>query len=242
MNAHDALPDGRYLLLFFAGLALTLLFGVSSDIRLGRTLREIEAATGDRPEDGAAIREHVGSTPGRVLKRLVARAWLNRVRPSRCERLAAFVNSLGAAIVGGSLGRDLHMQWTADLRSSKNQGRIPPELLLEALGNFIGSFKILVSERILEFLRTRYEMQCRVGAGFLDFVARSKSTAFVLVGLPGVSAVTLFAYVLGGEQLAYALLGASVYAVPNRAMKWQAERLLAIRTRLATRENEPERT
>ncbi|WP_222721639.1 hypothetical protein, partial [Actinomadura sp. HBU206391] len=117
------------------------------------------------------------------------------------------------------------MQWTADLRNSKRQGRIPGELLLEALGNFVGSFKILGSERILEFLRIRYATPCRIGAGILDFTARSKPTAVVLFGLPGISTVTVFGYLIGGGELAYALLGASIYTAPAIAMKWQTERL-----------------
>ncbi|MEU8118690.1 hypothetical protein AB0C21_08260 [Spirillospora sp. NPDC049024] len=242
MNANGGLPDGSYLLLFWAGSALAALLSASFNLELGRTLRKIDAATYDRPEVGAAIRQHVVSTPGLILQRLVVRAWWSRIRPSRCERLATLLNSLGAAIVGGSLGSELHTQWTADLRNSKRQGRLPAELLLEALGNFIGSFKILGSERILEFLRHRYATPCRIGAGFLDFAARSRPTAVVLLGLPGMSVVTILGYLLGGEEFAYALLGASFYTAPAIAMKWQSERLLAIQTRLATQENEPTQT
>ena len=239
MNPYGSLPDGRSILLFCAGLALAALLGVSSHIRLGRTLRKIDAATQDRPTVGIAIRQHVGNTPGRMVRRLVARAWWNRVRPARCERLAQRINSLGAAIVGGPLGSDLRMQWMADLQNSKRQGRIPAELLFEAAGNFLGSFKILLSERLVEFLRRRYAMPCRIGSGFLDFAARSKPTVILLFGLPAIGIVTLAGYLIGGEELAYTLLGAALYAVPTTVTNWQAERLLAIRTRLAPQDNDP---
>ncbi|WP_067449830.1 hypothetical protein [Actinomadura macra] len=241
MNEYGSLPDGSYVLLFCAGLAVAALWGAASGIRLGPTLRKIEAATDDRPEVGDAIREHVGGTPGRVLRRLVVRAWWNRVRPSRCERLAASVNSLGAAIVGGPLGGDLRRQWTADLRNGRRQGRIPAELLLEAVGNLVGSFKILASERVLEYVRRRYATPWRVAAGLLDFTARSKPTAVVLLGLPAMGGVTFAGYLIGGTELAYALLGASFYAAPATAVRWQTGRLLAVQTRLATQEREPGR-
>ncbi|QXJ23353.1 hypothetical protein AGRA3207_004495 [Actinomadura graeca] len=241
MNEYGSLPDGGYVLLFCAGLAVAALLGAASGVRLGRTLRKIEAATEDRPEVGAAIRDHVGGTPGRVLRRLVVRAWWNRVRPSRCERLAGCANALGAAIVGGPLGADLRRQWSADLGNGRRQGRIPAELLLEALGNLIGSFKILASERVLEFLRRRYATPWRVAAGLLDFAARSKPTAVVLLGLPAMGGVTLAGYLIGGTELAYALLGASFYAAPAAAVRWQAGRFLAVRTRLATQRSGPGR-
>ncbi|GAA4239734.1 hypothetical protein GCM10022254_61150 [Actinomadura meridiana] len=241
MNAYGSLADGSYPLLFVLGLAFAALLGASSGVRLGRTLRKIESATSDRPEIGAAIREHVDDTPGPVLKRLVVRAWWHRVKPSHCERLAVFLNALGAAIVGGSLGRDLRAQWASDLRDGRRLGRLPAELLLDALGNVIGSFKILGSERIMESLRRRYAVPCRVGAGLLDFAARSKPTAVILFALPAMSATTFLGYLIGGEGLAYALLGASFYTAPAMAMRWQSERLLAIRTRLATHENDHSR-